>query len=211
MDKWIQTIGLLSAALTTTAFLPQAIKTWRTKSTHDLSPLMFSLFTIGIAGWLIYGIFIRDLPMILANSVTIVLAGTIMFFIIRGNTAPRLAHIGLYVNNLELMSHFYIQVFGAVISNAYHNPEKGFDSNFLTFPSGFILELMHDTNRKSGSLEYSCGHIAISLSSRKKVDEYTENLKIKGIEILSGPRVTGDGYYESVFCDPEGNRIEITV
>lgn len=210
MNNWIHTIGFLSAVLTTTSFLPQAIKTWKTRSTHDLSPLMFTLFTIGIAGWLIYGILINDLPMILANSVTIVLAGTIMFFIIRGKTTVRVAHLGIYVDNLDTMSRFYSQFFGAVIGKKYHNPDKKFTSCFLSFPSGIKIELMHVTGRKADSIKNQWGHIAVSLKGRSEVDEFIQNIKNKGIEIISAPRVTGDGYYESIISDPEGNYIEIT-
>ncbi len=210
MDNWIQNIGLLSAALTTTAFLPQVIKTWRTKSTHDLSPLMFTLFCFGISGWLIYGFLIHDLPMILANSVTILLAGTIMYFILRGGTSYRIVHIGIYVNNLEKMRDWYIEIFGAISGKQYHNPDNGFRSYFLTFPSGTKLELMHREKREAGTSIQSWGHIAISLNRRSKVDEFTQNMKKQGVEIVSTPRMTGDGYYECVIRDPEGNLVEIT-
>ena len=210
MNNWIQIIGLLSAALTTTSFLPQAIKTWKTRSTHDLSPLMFTLFTFGIAGWLIYGIFIHDLPMILANSVTIVLAGTIMFFIIQGKTAVHVVHLGIYVDDLEAMTRFYSQYFGASAGKKYHNPDKGFTSYFLSFPSGIKIELMHVSGRKKDLIKSQWGHIAISLKGRSKVDEFIQNIKNDGLEIVSAPRITGDGYYESVIRDPEGNYIEIT-
>jgi len=209
MNNWIQTIGLVSAALTTSAFLPQALKTWRTKSTHDLSPLMFTLFSIGISGWLIYGILIEDLPMILANSVTIVLAGTIMYFIIRSKTSVRIAHVGIYVHDIENMRQFYSQHLGAVVGNKYHSSDTGFTSYFLSFPSGIKIELMHIADNDD-SLNNRWGHIAISLKSRAKVDEFIKNIENTGIEIISAPRVTGDGYYEAVICDPEGNHIEIT-
>lgn len=71
-------IGLMAAILTTISFLPQVIKTIKTKETKDLSLGMYITFTLGIALWLTYGIIISDLPIILANSVTIILAGIIL-------------------------------------------------------------------------------------------------------------------------------------
>ena len=209
MNHSIQTIGFISAILTTTAFLPQAIKTWRTKSTHDLSPLMFTLFCTGIVGWLIYGILINDLPMILANSVTIILAGTIMFFIIKGKSTFRISHLGIYVKDIEQMRQFYNQTFAVKAGKKYHNPGKGFTSYFLTFPSGAKIELMYDEKNKKNDT-HLWGHIAVSLKNRREVDEFTRNIQNKGVEVISAPRITGDGYYESVIRDPEGNLIEIT-
>ncbi len=83
MDTYVTIIGLAAAVLTTFAFLPQAIKTWRTKSTADISLGTFSALCIGISLWLIYGLLIGDLPLILANAVTLVLAGTILYFKLR--------------------------------------------------------------------------------------------------------------------------------
>lgn len=76
-------IGLGAAFCTTIAFLPQVIRTWRTRSTRDLSLPMFLIFTTGIFLWLVYGLAMRDLPLILANGVTLVLSGTILFFKLR--------------------------------------------------------------------------------------------------------------------------------
>jgi MtN3 and saliva related transmembrane protein len=79
----ITLIGLAAAFCTTVAFLPQVIQTWRTRSTKDLSLPMFSIFTTGIFLWLVYGVFIADLPLIAANGVTFVLSGTILYFKLR--------------------------------------------------------------------------------------------------------------------------------
>jgi len=76
-------IGLAAAFCTTAAFLPQVIKTWRTRSTKDISLAMFLVFTSGIFLWLVYGLIIRDLPLIAANGVTFVLSGTILYFKLR--------------------------------------------------------------------------------------------------------------------------------
>jgi MtN3 and saliva related transmembrane protein len=79
----ITTIGFIAAALTTASFVPQAIKTLRTRSTSDLSPAMYTSFFLGILCWLVYGILINDLPMIVANIITTGLSGTILFVILK--------------------------------------------------------------------------------------------------------------------------------
>lgn len=79
-ESIMQAIGLTAAACTTFSFLPQAIKTWRTRSAKDLSLGMFLIFVIGVALWLAYGLWLNDLPIILANLVTLVLAGSILLF-----------------------------------------------------------------------------------------------------------------------------------
>jgi lactoylglutathione lyase len=211
MDHLVQTIGFISALLTTSAFLPQAIKTWRTRSTSDLSPLMFALFCVGILGWLIYGILIHDLPIILANSVTICLAGTIMFFILRGQDSTEIAHVGLYAEDLENMKEFYCETFNARAGKKYTNPEKKFSSYFIRFPSGARLEIMHQKNLAGNPEKDQLGHLAISVGSKSSVDLITRSLRNKAVTIFSEPRYTGNGYYESVIADPEGNRIEITI
>ena len=79
----ISVLGLLAASLTTISFLPQVVKTWKSRSAKDLSLGMFSIFTLGVALWLAYGIAINDLPVILANIVTLILASTLLFFKLR--------------------------------------------------------------------------------------------------------------------------------
>jgi MtN3 and saliva related transmembrane protein len=74
----VTAIGLLAAVLTTVAFVPQAVKTWRTRSTGDISLGMFGILVAGIATWLVYGALIRDVPLVLANAVTLALAGAIL-------------------------------------------------------------------------------------------------------------------------------------
>jgi MtN3 and saliva related transmembrane protein len=80
----VTALGLLAATLTTVAFVPQVVKTWRTRSTHDISLGMFAILVAGIVAWLVYGAIIGDAPLILANAVTLLLAGTILYFKIRG-------------------------------------------------------------------------------------------------------------------------------
>ncbi len=78
--KSIQWLGILAGILTTVSFLPQVMKTWKSRSAKDLSLGMFLIFSLGIALWLVYGILINDLPVILANMVTLVLSLTLLFF-----------------------------------------------------------------------------------------------------------------------------------
>ena len=127
----------------------------------------------------------------------------------------RIEHIALWVDDLDALSAFYARVFGAQVGARYVNAAKGFESCFLTFESGARIELM-TTSRSSptrlaaGTERMGLTHIAISLGSERAVDELTARLRSEGISVLDGPRRTGDGYYESVVLDPEGNRIEIT-
>lgn len=124
-------------------------------------------------------------------------------------------HIALWAKNIELVKEFYCRWFGAVAGERYHNPVKKFTSRFLTFPDGGAsLELMNipeiiDPDVAKRFRGY--GHIAVSLGSREKVDEMTRQMHGAGIRILEQPRTTGDGFYESVIADPEGNAIELTV
>ncbi len=205
----VKLIGLSAAVLTTAAFIPQAVKTWKTKSTEDLSPIMFIFFCFGILLWLIYGICLKDLPMICANSVTIILAGTILFYILKPVKSNKIAHIALWTNNLEDMKTFYVVHFGAKAGKIYLNPSKGFSSYFLSFSTGIRIELMHQEVQTSHSAQW--GHVAIALGSKNNVDKLTQELSDKGIKVVQKPRQTGDGYYESVIEDIEGNRIELTI
>ncbi|PIB39306.1 VOC family protein [Maribacter sp. 4G9] len=130
----------------------------------------------------------------------------------------RIEHLAIWVMDLERMRNFYEDFFGATSGSKYVNERKGFSSYFLSFHGGPRLELMHrpDVSEKilkHDVTEESLGliHFAISVGSKEKVDSLTEHLKQTGIQVLGEPRTTGDGYYESLVVDPEGNKIEITV
>jgi lactoylglutathione lyase len=206
---YIKIIGLIAASLTTFAFLPQAIKTWKTKSTDDLSPTMFLLLSLGVLLWLTYGILINDLPIILANGVTIMLASTILYYIFKPGKSRKIEHVALWTDNIEQLKEFYCKYFNAIAGGRYHNSKKEFNSYFLTFSSGARIELMQNKSIKSNNKNW--GHISISVGSKSNVDKLTQQLKEEKINIISLPRTTGDGYYESVVEDPDGNHIEITV
>lgn len=126
----------------------------------------------------------------------------------------KINHIAIYVCDLEKSRRFYEIYFGGVANTKYHNPVTGLMTYFLTFQDSVRLELMSrpecaDTNRT----EFSIGltHIAFSLGSREAVDALTARLEADGYTVAGYPRTTGDGYYESVILDPDGNRIEITI
>lgn len=126
----------------------------------------------------------------------------------------RIEHIAIWVKDLEAMRAFYTQYFGAEAGPMYHNPRKQFHSYFLSFSSGARLELMHrpDISPASPSGErLGITHLAMSVGSKEQVDALTRQLHAAGFRVVGVPRTTGDGYYESVVLDPEGNRIEITI
>ena len=126
----------------------------------------------------------------------------------------RIEHIALYVNDLEGTRRFFVKYFGATSNDGYHNPQADFRSHFLSFDNGARLEIMNKPNMSDLSKEINrtgYAHIAFSVGSKEKVDTLTAKLKADGYEVISGPRTTGDGYYESCIIALEGNQIEITV
>ena len=126
----------------------------------------------------------------------------------------KLEHVALWVKDLEGAKDFFIKYFGAVPNEGYHNEKTGFRSHFLSFDDGARIEIMSSPLlEESEKSFYRSGyaHVAVSLGSKEAVDELSERFKADGFEILSGPRTTGDGYYESAIIGFEGNLIEITV
>ncbi|MDD3474094.1 MAG: VOC family protein [Syntrophaceae bacterium] len=124
----------------------------------------------------------------------------------------KLEHIALYVDDLEKMREFYVRFFNATASQKYHNPKTGLQTYFLSFDDGARLEIMQrpDMSPKAvGEHPLGYAHIAFWLGSSDEVDKLTQSLQQHGYPLLNGPRVTGDGYYESVLTDPEGNLIEL--
>ena len=126
----------------------------------------------------------------------------------------KIEHIALYVNDLEGARNFFVKYFGAASNDGYCNPETNFRSYFLSFDDGSRLELMSkpkmsDPPKNLARTGYV--HIAFRVGSREKVDELTAALQADGYEVVSGPRTTGDGYYESCILDAEQNQIEITI
>ena len=148
----------------------------------------------------------------------------------------KIEHVAIWVKNIDNVCEFYRKYFGGVVQPLYHNPTKQFTSRFITFDDGARLEIMHRPDINVGTLTESKSnilgfgnvhtsvaaalnlrmfhveqfHLAFSVGSKEKVDRLTQQMSDDGITIVGQPRTTGDGYYESVVLDPEGNRIEIT-
>lgn len=123
-------------------------------------------------------------------------------------------HIALYVNDLESARDFFVRYLGGSSDDGYFNRTTGFRSFFISFDNGARLEIMNkpeliDSQKDLNRTGYA--HVAFSVGSKEKVDTLTKKLKADGYEIISGPRMTGDGYYESCIIAIEGNQIEITV
>lgn len=126
----------------------------------------------------------------------------------------RIDHIAVYVSDLESAKEFFIKYFDAVSNRMYHNPSTGFRSYFLSFDNGCRIELMNRPEvHETAFDEYRHGfsHLSFSAGSKKDVDRLTERLKTDGYDVLSGPRITGDGYYESCVKCFEKIIIEITI
>jgi lactoylglutathione lyase len=128
----------------------------------------------------------------------------------------RIEHVAIWTKELEQLRAFYEAYFGAEASSKYRNPRTGFESYFLRFSSGARLELMcspavADLPDSPGGQPVGYSHLAFSVGSRERVDGLTAELREAGHSVASAPRTTGDGYYESVVLDPDGNRVEITI
>ena len=104
----------------------------------------------------------------------------------------KIEHIAMYVNDLESAKEFFIKYFDAAPNNEYHNLKTNFRSYFLSFNDGARLELMNKPNM------LDC-------------EKLTAKLLSDGYEVISGPRTSGDGYYESSVICFEGNQIELTI
>ena len=126
----------------------------------------------------------------------------------------KIEHVAMYVNELENTKCFFEKYFNAKSNNGYHNPNTEFCSYFLTFEDGARLEIMKKPQMKDDEKAMNrtgFTHIAFSVGSKEKVDSLTSVLKNDGYKVITGPRTTGDGYYESCIVGIEGNQIEITI
>jgi lactoylglutathione lyase len=125
-------------------------------------------------------------------------------------------HVAIWTNHLELMREFYEKYFRASAGSKYQNAAKQFESYFLSFSSGARLELMSrpdisETSHKAEGQFKGYIHVSFSCGSKENVDELTERIRTDGYQVMDDPRHTGDGYYESVVLDPDGNQVEITL
>lgn len=126
----------------------------------------------------------------------------------------RIEHMALYVRDLEGARGFFEKYFKASSGEMYRNPRTGFCSYFLSFEGGARLELMSRpdmADMEKPPARTGFAHVAFRVGSKERVDSLTGRLREDGFQVVSGPRTTGDGYYESCILDMEGNQIEITI
>ncbi|RAX22445.1 glyoxalase [Actinomyces sp. Z5] len=132
---------------------------------------------------------------------------------------PRIDHAAIWVADLEGTRDFYLRWFGGRANGQYHNPRTGLRTYIITFDDGARtsagrgtrLELMSrpDVAAHSDMEALGWAHISFALPDRAGVDDLAERARAAGVPVIDGPRQTGDGYYEAVLLDPEGNRVEI--
>lgn len=126
----------------------------------------------------------------------------------------RIEHIAMYVKDLERARVFFVKYLGATSNEGYHNEKTDFRSYFLSFDGGARMEIMNRPGMEDPEkplMRTGFIHVAFSLGSAERVDQLTARLKEDGYAVISGPRTTGDGYYESCVLSIEGNQIELTV
>ena len=126
----------------------------------------------------------------------------------------KIEHVAMYVKDLEAAKDFFVSFLGGISNEGYINETTGFRSYFISFEEGARLEIMNkpDMNDDPKGLDRTgYAHIAFAVGSKEKVNELTEKIRMAGYEVISGPRTTGDGYYESCVVGIEGNQIEITI
>ena len=123
----------------------------------------------------------------------------------------KIHHIAIWTFRLEELREFYIRYFNGTSNEKYINPKKGFESYFIYFDDGAALELMSRTDVQNTPIEENklgLTHFALSFQSKEDVLRTTEQLRSDGYTIAGEPRTSGDGYFESVILDPDGNRVE---
>jgi lactoylglutathione lyase len=153
---------------------------------------------------------------VVAGVISACIRGSLLFETCTRRTIMRLEHVAVWTRDLERLRTFYERYFDARANARYESVNRpGFTSYFLTFPAGGgRLELMSvpdlsDSGAADGPV-VGYAHLALAVGSRDAVDALTARLRADGARVRSAPRVTGDGYYEAVVEDPDGNELEIT-
>jgi lactoylglutathione lyase len=128
----------------------------------------------------------------------------------------KIEHVAIWSKDIEKLKNFYVDFFGGIAGEKYNNTKKQFESYFIRFESGARLEIMQmatiPDNLNNIEEQYlGLIHIAFSVGSIETVNNLTEVLRNAGYAVVSEPRFTGDGYFESCILDPDGNRVEITI
>ncbi|RIH62959.1 glyoxalase/bleomycin resistance/extradiol dioxygenase family protein [Mariniphaga sediminis] len=126
----------------------------------------------------------------------------------------RISHVAIWTYNLEGLRNFYMHYFDASSSEIYYNHSKEFSSYFLLFDGDCSLEIMEMpklSKSKNDPMKHYTGlaHFAIKVGTKTEVDRLTKLIRNDGFKIMTEPRTTGDGFYESTVLDPDGNRVEI--
>ena len=123
----------------------------------------------------------------------------------------KIHHTAIWVSNLEREKDFFLKYFDCTAGEKYVNIRKKFSSYFITFSDSGRIEIMkrEDIKGKEAGDLLGYAHIALDAGSREEVNNLIDRLSVDGVIVLTRPRITGDGYYESVILDPENNRIEI--
>lgn len=126
----------------------------------------------------------------------------------------RIDHIAIWTSNLEGLRDFYIRYFDASSSEIYYNHSKEFRSYFLKFDGDCRIEIMEMPRipaSKNDVMKQHLGiiHFAIHVGTKDRVNQLTEIIRKDGYKVIGEPRTTGDGYYESIVLDPDGNRVEL--
>ena len=127
----------------------------------------------------------------------------------------KLEHVAIWTEQLDVLRDYYIKYFQGSSNAKYVNEMKGFQSYFISFESGARLEIMSRIDippNLNDHIKQYLGiiHIAFAVETMEEVDKKAEELGTAGYSILSGPRRTGDGYYEFETLDPDNNRLEVT-
>lgn len=126
----------------------------------------------------------------------------------------KIEHIAIWVSDLESCKEFYIKYFNASSNKKYHNANTGFTSYFLYFGESARIEIMHRpdiSTLRSTNNTIGFAHLAFSVGSKENVLKLTDTIRNDGFQVVGEPRTTGDGYFESIIKDPEGNLVEITI
>lgn len=125
----------------------------------------------------------------------------------------KMDHLAIWTRDIEGLRQFYETYFDAHSNDIYHNPNTHFKSYFLSFEGEMRLEIMTrpDIADRLPQDDFGYAHLAMSVGSQTAVDTLTARLAHDGYEVVGQARTTGDGYYESVVLDPDGNKVEVTV
>jgi len=203
-------IGYAAVAVGTTFMLPQVLKSWKTKRVGDLSLASVILYFANSGLWLAYGLLIGAWPVVIANALALVISMVQMFlklkYRLQPNPKAEIEHAAAWVSDLERARAFYERWFRATSGARYSNSARNFSSYFLSLGSGARLELMASPNEVPRH-----AHLALSVGSRDAVDRLVKEMESAGVRIVGAPRTTGDGYYEALVADSEGNLLELTI